>query len=275
MKRFGLILVILGLFSCQEEVDLPLATIDTRIAIIEGVWTNDPYYNEVKVSLTKDYLDTTENVVIKNANVFIKTSDGSTIFPFVYNVESESYRTKRTNAVGKIGESYELHVQWDEYEFRSKGILLALPIVDSLTYKYEEQRLFRDEGYYIKVFGSIPFEEDNYYRIRVIENDTLMDSQNDYLLFDDTFGLKFFEEGLELGYRFDEGDTVRLELYRLNQKVYNYFVQMVNLFYSDGGLFSPPPQNPDTNIEIMKGSEEVLGYFSVMPVLSKTVIIEP
>src|SRR5690606_40354016 len=126
-----------------------------------------------------------------------------------------------------------------------------------------EEKLFRDEGYYIKVYGEIPFEDDNYYRIRIIENDTLKDGQDDYLLFDDTFGLKFFDQGLELNYDFSAGDTVDLELYRLNQKPYTYFVQLVNLFYSDGGLFSPPPQNPDTNIEVVNGHVDVLGYFSV------------
>ncbi|WPR77561.1 DUF4249 family protein [Algoriphagus sp. NG3] len=275
MRLFGLILLVFVIASCQEEVNLPLATIKGEVPVIEGVWTDNNFYNEVKVSLAKNYLDTTENLLIKNAEVTISTADGSTVFPFRFFEESGSYRAQRSGAVGVIGETYQLNVQWDDYEFQSEGILLPPPILDSLTYKYEEERLFRDEGYYIKVYGKIPYEEDNYYRIRVIENDTLKDRRSDYLLFDDTFGLKFFENGLELGYAFDAKDTVQLELYRMNKKPYNYFVQLVNLFYSDGGLFSPPPQNPETNIEDLKGDKEVVGYFSVMSVLREKVIIEP
>jgi len=274
MRRFGLILIIISLFSCQEEVDLPLATIDRIIPIIEGVWTNDPYYNEVRVSLAKNYLDTTDYQSITDAKVLIRTSDGSSVFDFAYNEGTDSYRTVKSKAVGKIGETYELNVLWGEYEFQSTGFMLEPPIVDSLSYKYEEERLFRDKGYYIKVYGQIPFEDNNYYRIRVIENDTLKDGKNDYLLFDDSFGLKFFNEGLELGYTFDAGDNVRLELFRLNQGPYNYLVQLVNLFFSDGGLFSPPPQNPDSNIKVVKGNVDVLGFFSVSPVLRDRVTIK-
>lgn len=275
MRIASLILFVLIMSSCQEEVNLPLATINGEVPVIEGVWTDNSFYNEVKVTLAKNYLDTLENEVVKNANVTISTKDGSKVFPLRYFEESRSYRPQSSAAVGVIGESYQLNVQWDEYEFQSEGTLLPPPILDSLTYKYEEKRLFRDEGYYIKVYGKIPYEKDNYYRIRVIENDTLKDRRSDYLLFDDTFGLKFFENGLELGYAFDAKDTVQLELFRMNKRPYNYFVQLVNLFYSDGGLFSPPPQNPETNIEDVMGQREVLGYFSVMSVLREKVIIKP
>lgn len=275
MRRIGLVLLVLSLFSCQEEVELPLDTVDRVVPVIEGVWTDKPFYNEVRVSLAKNYLDTTDYRIITDAKVVIRSSDGSSVFNFDYNEKTESYITVRSQAVGEIGETYELSVIWDEYEFQSSGIMLEPPIVDSLSYKYEDKRLFREEGYYIKVYGQIPFEDNNFYRIRVIENDTLKDGRNDYLLFDDTFGLKFFKEGLELGYTFDKGDVVQLELYRLNQDPYNYLVQLVNLFYSDGGLFSPPPQNPDTNIKVVKGDVDVLGFFSVSSVLRERVTIEP
>ena len=124
------------------------------------------------------------------------------------------------------------------------------------------------------MYGKIPFTQDNNYRIRVIENDTLKNQREDYLLFDDTFGLKFFEEGLELGYPFQENDRVRLELFRLNQDAFDYLNQLVNLLFNDGGLFSPPPQNPETNIQVVRGDPEVLGYFLVSPVLVRSVVIQ-
>ncbi len=85
---------------------------------------------------------------------------------------------------------------------------------------------------------------------------------------------RFFEEGLELGYSFQENDRVRLELFRLNQDAFDYLNQLVNLLFSDGGLFSPPPQNPDTNIRVVSGNPEVLGYFIVSPVLSRSLVIQ-
>jgi hypothetical protein len=108
----------------------------------------------------------------------------------------------------------------------------------------------------------------------VIENDTLKNQREDYLLFDDTFGLTFFEQGLELGYAFQEKDVVRLELFRLNKDAYDYLNQLVNLLFNDGGLFSPPPQNPESNIRVVKGNSEVLGYFLVSPLFTRTIVIQ-
>ena len=95
------------------------------------------------------------------------------------------------------------------------------------------------------------------------------------LKLDDTFGLQVFEKGLELGYAFQKNDRVRMELYRLNKDAFVYLSQLVNLLFSDGGLFSPPPQNPTSNIRVINGKGEVLGYFVVSPVLTRTVVIAP
>ncbi len=244
------------------------------LPIIEGIWTNEAFYNEVTLSLARNYFDSVDTQVISDAEVFISVPGSTKLIPFEFNTNTQSYVPARKDEIAEVGVTYQLNVLWDENEYVSSGTLLASPTVDSVTYEYQEERLFRDEGYYIKVYGEIPFEDDNYYRIRVIENDTLKNDRDDYLLFDDTFGLTFFSEGLELNYSFDEGDRIRLELFRLNESSYDYLSQLVNLLFNDGGLFSPPPQNPDTNIMVVEGDSEVLGYFNVSSVLARTIKIE-
>lgn len=275
MKRIGFILLAILCFSCQEEVVLPLQQMDTAIPVVEAIWSDRPFYNEVRITLAQDYFDTTPLKVVHNAEVYVINSRTKKVVPFRYNSGTLSYKPVDGTEIAEIGESYQLFVRWQDIQLAANGTMLEPPIVDSLTYQYEEDRFLKDEGYYIKVYGRIPFEEDNYYRIRVIENDTLKNNRDDYLLFDDTFGFTVFEEGLELGYDFQEGDEVRLELFRLNKEPYDYFVQLVNLLYNDGGLFSPPPQNPDTNIRVISGNTDVMGYFSVTPILSSSVVIEP
>jgi hypothetical protein len=273
-KRLAGILFALVFWSCQEEAILPLGEKDELVPTIEAYWTDQSIYNEVKITLSKDYYDSSEVQVISDAEVFITIPGTDKVIPFVYLGGVNNYRATNPQEKAVIGETYQLHVKWKDNVYISEGILLEPPIVDSVTWSFEEERLFRDEGYYIKVYGKIPFEEDNNYRIRVIENDTLKNQREDYLLFDDTFGLKFFEEGLELGYAFEENDRVRLELYRLNRDAFEYLNELVNLLFNDGGLFSPPPQNPDTNIRVVEGDPEVLGYFVVTPVLSRSLLIQ-
>jgi hypothetical protein len=247
---------------------------DELIPTIEAYWTDQNIYNEVKITLSKDYYDSLDVQVISNAEVFITIPGSSKVVPFVYLNGTKSYKPANPLEKAVVGENYQLNVRWRENVYRAEGIMLEPPKVDSVTWSFEEERLFREEGFYIKVYGKVQFTEDNNYRIRVIENDTLKNQREDYLLFDDTFGLTFFEEGLELGYAFEENDEVRLELFRMNRDAFDYLNQLVNLLFNDGGLFSPPPQNPDSNIRVVQGDSEVLGYFLVSPVLTRTVVIQ-
>lgn len=274
MKKYWFWISALVLVSCQEEVELPLANLEQMVPVIEANWTDQRLYNEVRVSLAQPYFDSGSRNVISDAEVTIRELGSSKIIRFGYRPETFSFRPLNSNEIAKIGKTYRLEVKWKEHVFEAEGTMLEPPILDSLTYEFVEKKPFREDGYYIKVFGKIPFQNDNNYRIRIIENDTLKNGRNDYLLFDDTFGLNFFEEGLQLNYAFDAGDKVSLELYRLNGEMYDYFTQLVNLLFSDGGLFSPPPQNPNTNIKLIKGKSDVLGFFLVSPILRETVKIE-
>ena len=258
--------------SCQEEVFLDLDRKDARIPVIEGHWTDQGIYNEVKISLSKNYYDSLEQELVRDAEVFVKELSTGRKITFTYLNATRSYRPNPSERA-KVGETYQLNVNWKGQVFQSEGLMLEAPTVDSVTWEYQEKRLFREEGYFVKVYGKIPFPENNYYRIRVIENDTLKNQREDYLLFDDAFGLQVFEEGLELGYAFQKNDRVRMELYRLNKDAFDYLSQLVSLLFNDGGLFSPPPQNPESNIRVVKGNSQVLGYFVVSPVLARTVIL--
>ncbi|MDG1276017.1 MAG: DUF4249 family protein [Algoriphagus sp.] len=274
MKNIWIIGFLFFIVSCQIEVDLPLGEIEGDIPVIEAIWTDNSIFNEVKISLAKNYLDTAEFTPVTNAEVVIRKQGTETTFPFFYNRDTRSYKPVNGSLVANVGETYELLIDWNENSFYAQGLMLEAPSLDSLTYQFEEERPFRDEGYYIKAYGKIPFEENNYYRIQIIENDTLKNDPEDYFLFDDTFGFTFFENGLELGYAFEPDDRVRLILYRMTVEPYNYLNQLLGLLFTDGGLFSPPPQNPDSNIEVIRGDTEVFGYFLVSPILTEFVVIK-
>ncbi|EOZ93610.1 hypothetical protein A33Q_3556 [Indibacter alkaliphilus LW1] len=274
-KRFYIpLLIILGLFSCQEEVFLDLRNTEP-IPVIEAFWTDNGAINFVKISESKDYYDTEPNQIISDAEVSVTNTNTGQTVGFLFSPQSQRY-LPLNNFGGIYGEDYELNIKIGENEYQSRGTLLEPPSLDSITYEFKEARVFREEGYYITLYGDIPFEDDNYYRIRLIRNDTLLNNRNDYLLFDDTFGTSILNRGFELGgFPFKENDRVRLELFRLNRDAYNYLNQLVGLLFNDGGLFSPPPQNPESNIQLIKGNRQALGYFMVSPFLSATVLIEP
>ncbi|MFC0261109.1 DUF4249 family protein [Fontibacter flavus] len=272
MRKIVLLILVIVLYSCQEEVFLELRTIDAR-PVIEGVWTNLGNVNYVKVTRSRDFYDEDANEVIMDAQVMVTNLRNGQVVPFRFSHQVDRY-LPINNIGGIIGDSYRLSVKIGDDEYQSEGILLEPPRLDSITYEFKDERLFREEGYYLTMYGDIPFTENNFYRIRVVRNDTLLNRRNDYLLFDDTFGTSILNRGFELnGFTFQENDKVRLELFRLNRDAFDYLNQLVSLLFNDGGLFSPPPQNPESNIRLVKGELEPLGYFMVSPMLHETIVI--
>ncbi|GGZ31498.1 hypothetical protein GCM10007049_25840 [Echinicola pacifica] len=265
--------MILGLVSCQEEVYLEVGE-GPELPVIEGIWTNNSIYNQVRVTRTKNYYDSASYRPIADANVYLIYEENARKIRFEYSEQTKTYLPV-FNEEGRPGRRYSLHVEIGQNHYRSSGILLESPQIDSLSYVYKEERAFRPKGYYLKVHGKIPFAEDNFYRIRVNRNDTLLTGRSDYLLFDDTFGTAAFENGFELeSIPFRKGDEARLSVYRLNESAYDYLQGMLGLLYNDGGLFTPPPQNPISNIELLDGDRPALGYFMVGSVKHISRVIE-
>lgn len=275
MKKYlnvYLFLSLVALVSCQEEVHLELKNAD-KIPVIEAIWTNSPNANKVSVIFSRDFYDTLANETIADADVSITNVNSGERVGFMF-VEELGHFLPLNNKTAEIGNRYRLEVKINELVYFSEGDVLEPPVLDSITYRYNEEQFFRDEGYYVTVYGKIPFEKDNFYRLKIIRNDTLLNRRSDYLLFDDSFGTSILDNGFELnGTAFERNDKVKLELYRLNQAPYDYLNQLVNLLFNDGGLFSPPPQNPTSNIFVENGNGRVGGYFLTAPVLSKTVVI--
>jgi hypothetical protein len=64
-------------------------------------------------------------------------------------------------------------------------------------------------------------------------------------------------------------------MYTINQEMYQYYLELITLLYNDGGLFSPPPQNPVSNIRnLSKPDQPPLGYFQVASLTSDTIVID-
>lgn len=270
MKNLTYILFLILFASCQEEVVLDLGTLEP-IPVIEAIWTDNNAINQVKITLSKDYYQEGDNEVVKDALVSITNLGTGAKVNFFYSPATNKYLAQN-GITGKVGQQYELNVKMGDKEFVSQGTILEPPVLDSVVVEFQEERLFREEGYYLTVYGKIPFTEDNNYRIRIIENDTLKNSRLDYLLFDDSFGTSILDNGFEIsGFSFKANDKIRLELFRLNQGAFDYLNQLVSLLFNDGGLFSPPPQNPQSNIRLRNGEGMVLGYFMTSPLLSETV----
>lgn len=265
--------MVLLLQACQEEVFLDLENVG-KTPVIEAIWTDDAALNGVVVAYSRDYYDTLPNEIAAHAEVDIEDMQTGEIVPFRFEENFGRYLPVNGKAA-TIGQEYQLNVSLDGKNYVSGGTTLEAPVLDSITYEFKEERFFASEGYYLTLYGKIPFEENNYYRLILTRNDTILNRRSDYFLFDDTFGSSILNNGFELtAFSFKKDDEVKLQMLRLNKPAYDYLNQVVSLLFSDGGLFSPPPENPQSNISLMQGEGRVLGYFMTAPVLTRKVVIQ-
>ncbi len=255
--------------GCREVVEVELPEEDARL-VVEAELTDTPGPHSVRLRLTDDYFANGPLPPVTDALVVISDNTGQQ--DTLEQLEEGLYLTQ--NLEGVIGRSYTLNIQWRGNIYESTSTLLEEAVIDSLSYAYFPANPIFEEGYYIFFFGKVPPGRTNYFRFKVYENDSLYNDRTDLLVQNDEF-LPDTLSNIRFGYPFAEGDTVKLEMYTLNKEMYQYYLELITLLFNDGGLFSPPPQNPVSNIRNLSDSgNPPLGYFQVASITSGTIIIE-
>lgn len=271
MKKYlFLLLSLCSLASCRELVVLDLPDEPARL-VVEAELTDTPGPHSVRLSLTQDYFSEEELPPVTDA--LVRISDNAGNEETLIQLEPGHYITQ--SLTGVIGRNYKLHISWNQQEYESSGTLLEEAIIDSLDYRYFPENPVFSAGYYIIAHGTIPPDRDNFFRFKVYENDSLYNGRSDLFIQSDEFLGDTEKLSLRFPYPFGVQDTVALEMYTLNKDMYQYYQELLTLLYNDGGLFSPPPQNPVSNIRNMSNPDQPpLGYFQVASVTSGVVIIE-
>ena len=269
-RYFYLLIAVLSLASCREVVEIELPNEEPRL-IVEAELNDTPGPHSVRLNLTADYFSDGPLPPVTDALVIMSDDTGQR--DTLVQPEDGLYLTQ--NLEGVIGQTYTLNIQWNGNTYESSGTLLEEAIIDSLSYQYFPANPIFDEGYYIFFFGRVPPGRTNYFRFKVYENDSLYNDRSDLLIQDDEF-LPDTLSNIRFSYPFTLGDTVKIEMHTLNREMYQYYLELVTLLYNDGGLFSPPPQNPVSNIRnLSEPDRPPLGYFQVASITSGTIIINP
>lgn len=279
-KILSLLLAILLSWSCQEIIDLDLEQSEPKL-VIEGKLINEQSFQKVKISESLNYYDTAGMPPFTQAEVSLLDSDYNLIEEFVYYNEDSVYRSNSPIELA-VGEEYILQIEAKGELLEAKGKILENATLDSLYYLSAEelkslgQPTF-GEGFFMFVSGELNNEGIEYFKLDVTVNDTLRNSRgalSNSVLTSEFFGKNF--QALPVPGTFEKEDSVVLELYTLNEDVYQYYVEFINLLFNDGGVFSPPPVNPKTNIKnLTKPENEPLGFIQFSSIQRRNIIIKP
>lgn len=166
-----LILLISGLASCVQEVQLPPRSVASRL-VVEGLITNEAPPYSVKLTFTGAYnslLFGQNEIPVEGAAVSITEIGGRTvqlqqdpITPFFYWQRDPAF-------VGTVGKSYQLTVELaDGSRYVSEPELLnEVPEIDRLYAEYRPRALddlYNPDYYEVLLDTKDPAEPGNYYR---------------------------------------------------------------------------------------------------------------
>lgn len=236
MKNIFILLCILSLFSCQKVIEVTQDAGEEKVVIQGYLYADSIAY--VVVTKSTDYLSTTRPSSISNAVVTLSDDNGNSE---VLTWSNAKQRFESVTMKGIIDESYTLKVNMEGKSYSATSTLLYLEPVDSITV-VKEDASFREEGYYMKLYGTVSTNIPKYYLFKGYSNDSLLTDIREVDYGDNTM-ISGLLNGYDMDYNCKPNATAKLEIYSLTLPAYNFYASANLQLNNDGGFFSTPPAN--------------------------------
>jgi hypothetical protein len=279
-KLIPFFLMLLLLTGCEDVIDLRVPT-GTSQLVVDGWVTDQPGVQTIRLTRSTAYFDNAPAPAVTGATVTV-TDDRGRVFRFLDSTNQGVYTWRPTSdsALGRVGGTYTLRVQSGTETYQATARLNRVPPIDSLTYYRDRLPVEPDngpqEGYLAQFFARDPVGPGDCYWIRTYRNGTYFNRPSDIVIaFDAGFspgspsdGLLFILPIRQAITRrlYDEGDTLRVELYSIPQEAF-FFLLQVRDEAANGGLFATAPSNIRTNVvNTNPTGPKALGFFGASAV---------
>ncbi len=263
---YRLVLLTVLYFSmagCERKINLDIDK-NVPVLVVDGLITNSPPPYFVRLSTTTDLSAEENGIMVNNAIVRISNDLGEE--EVLTRSADGEFRCDQLQ--GEIGRTYFLEIQWNDQSYVSQSTLLPVGRIDSLDFRFKADDLINDEGYYITYYGqkSDP-SKINFYRWILTWNGQPLNNRFNLFIESDEFvnGL----QGIEFDIGFQKNDSIGVEVYSLDDVVYNYYEAFASLVNNDGGIFSLSPDNPPSNL-----SNGAFGIFQASAVNKQSIVIK-
>ena len=289
----ALLVASIGLSSCENVIDPELQKVDAQL-VVEAWLTNKPGDQVINLMRTQPYFDNSLPPGVAGAIVTVQDSEGE-VMQFIEDKNKKGiYRWSPLVPGGKFGEigrGYKLTVTLGGETFESVSYMGRVPVLDSISFKFEGSNVFYPKNSYTAEFWAkdILGMGDTYW-IRTYKNKELLNKPAEIIV--------AFDAGFSQGGNFDgvafippirsainpndedkdgkllspymPGDSIYVEIHSVTYETLTYLNEVAIQTNRPGGfgeLFSSPLSNVSTNIVNTnpKGSA-VVGFFNVAAV---------
>jgi hypothetical protein len=272
------VLSALILSACEKGVVLDLEQVAPKI-VIEGLVTNHPDFQYVKISRSNDFYTTGPTPRVNNAVVTV-TDDLGNSTQFVHNPnshkDSSGYYLPPSSFLGVVGRTYSLRIDLEGIVYQAQDRLNPVLSVDSLTSELDPEEVedpddpdHPDRVYSVKFYAKEPQNTVDYYLFTFFRNDTLVLEREIDIYFSDDALLAENINGVEFPGHYALDDTVVVNTFSMSRQGFVFYSDLATLLNSDGGMFSPPPANCRNNL-----SNGALGFFQVSAVVVAKIIVK-
>ena len=260
------ILLVLIFSSCEKVIEVDLNSTSPKV-VIEGIINNNAGPYKVKLTKTADYFNPEDYPVISGAQVIISDNLGNSETL----TESSAGIYETSILEGIPGRKYTLQVNIEGESYISASEMPITTIIDSITSTempfMNPHAQNKNKQYRISCYFKDSVGVNEFFRIIAYKN---KEKIRQFYLLDDKIS-----DGKELGYGgimgdIFLGDTIDIELVKIDQKVYEFYNTLANIILGGEGMRdNGTPANPNTNI-----SNGALGYFGALAIDKKTIIVE-
>jgi hypothetical protein len=270
-----MILVVVVLTGCEETVQLDLKQVPDRL-VVEGLITDVAGKQFVRITKSAGFYQTGVTNRISTAQVTVHDNTGETMV-FTHNpnnvADSIGYYFPSKGYVGVVDRAYTLTVVVDGQTYEASDTLVRVTTIDSLAYQPNRirERDNPSDGKIMEVlmFAKEPQETVDNYLFKYYRNDSLIYNSNTDVYVVNDYGVGENIGGFPSPIYYAVGDTARVEIYSISRVAYVFYNDLATILNSDGGMFSPPPANPRSNI-----SNGALGFFQVSAMHDRSVIVK-
>ncbi|MBT1708786.1 DUF4249 family protein [Fulvivirgaceae bacterium PWU5] len=277
-----LILPALLVTACDEAYIMDDLQTESGITI-EGLVTNLPGRQFVKVSRSTDFYASGKTPRITDATVQVSDNVGNT-YTYVHNpgghADSVGYYKPAIPFVGQVGRTYSLTVQADGQTYTASDEMFHINPIDELEFELDQDQVdepededFPNRIYEVLMSVEEPQETRDYYLFRTYRNgeriwsESSEDDPEIYVTDDVLVGGEIKDIAIP-GY-FENGEVAGAEIYSLSRPVFIFYRDLSKILANDGGMFDPPPANPRSNI-----SNNAFGLFQASAISYREVRIE-
>lgn len=267
------IIGVTSLSSCEEVINIEVEQAPSQL-VIDGLVTDEDTIHVVHISLSGGF-DGTVPVEVTGAVVEVRDNLGN-VYNYTHNPEGydslEGYYYSDQRYMGVVNGIYQLDVRVGNESFTAADTLHGVTAIDSLSIRIDEQAVNDSESdgkiYQVLLYAQEPQETIDFYYFKFYRDSLLEVDDNIYVFDDKVLGSSL--DGLPSPVLFREGELAGVEIYGLTRAQFVYLTDLANILNNDGGMFSPPPANPRSNI-----SGGALGFFQVSGLNRASILIEP